>query len=460
MYTLGDGPLVTIMSSSQSPSSGEVSPPELIDNGEGPSRFNAPRVTVSTPKETKAEKKKRVGFAGDPSPPREEDYFSHTPVGGSSQNNTPGITPGIEGVPKSPARRDSFDRAELTEALEKILKPEDHSGPLAAPVVPDVEYIAANLRLPAKPVLRKTVYPESPAVEPVEGLSHPSEIEARNRAGRLAESVSRRTSMEDLDDDSSHYGLLDGTDIRDHAHDHNNATAAATSSGVSPPEHGQAQTQAPLQGPDAEGLTYRKRAETDADRLVRRYTKRRARDETLLQGQSSTTQTAPMPPTPMFMGPRSGTATPVAYDLEYVPPAPPKYHGGVLGTLLKLSMAEGVNSGQSTPGGGTPTRTPNRTPRNSPPSTTPGTPRTFPDPPSRPRSGLFGLGSRHSSSTLAELIGSSSTLAAPASSTGAGKDWSDEVKEKLRREREKPKKEHKRKSSKTQKAQQLLITKQ
>lgn len=443
-----DDPLFTNMSSSQSPSSGEVSPPEPTDNGEGPSRFNPPIVTVSTPKETRAEKKKRVGFAGDPSPPREEDYFSHIPAADSSQNNTPGLEP----IPKSPARRDSFDRAELTEALEKILKPEDHSGPLAVPAVPDGEYIAANLQLP-RPVLRKTVYPESPAVEPVEGLSHPSEIEARHRAGRLAESVSRRTSMEDLDDDSSHYGLLDGTDARDHA----------TASGVSPPDRGQGQAQLqtpPQQATNAEGLTHRKRAETDADRLVRRYTTRRAREAAHAQAHARSQAQSSTPQTPVYTGPRSGAATPVAYDLEYVPPAPPKYHGGILGTLLKLSLAEGVNSGHSTPGGGTPNRTPNRTPRNSPPSTTPGTPRAFPDPPSRPRSGLFGLGSRHSSSTLAELIGSSSTLAAPASSTGAGKDWSDEVKDKLRREREKPKKEHKRKSSKTQKAQEILITKQ
>lgn len=407
-----------------------ASPPEVTDNGEGTSSRpnNPPIVTVSTPRETKAEKKKRVGFASHPSPPREEDYFSHIPAT-DSQNNTPGL----EGVPQGPpSRRDSFDRAELTEALEKILKPEDHSGPQVASA------IAANLRLP-RPALRKTIYPESPA-EPIAGLSHPSEIEARNRAGRLAESVSR-TSIE------SHDGLLDGsaTDAQDHA--------AATSSSASPPDD------------DADGrLTYRRRAETDADRLVRRHTKRRAREGALGMGAAAAMPL--MDPQTPDAGPRSGTATPVAYDLEYVPPAPPKYHGGILGTLLKLYSAEdnarsSGGSGHSTPDGfRTPNRTPNRTPRSSPPSTTPGTPRVPDGPPSRPRSGLFGLGSRHSSSTLAELIGSSSTLAAPASSSGTGKDWSDMVTDKLKRERERPKKEHKRKSSKAQKAQEILITKQ
>lgn len=396
------------------------SPPEVVDNGEGASnQVNKPIVTVSTPKETKAEKKKRVGFASDPSPPREEDYFSHVPVA-DSQNNTPGL----EGVPPGPpSRRDSFDRAELTEALEKILKPEDHSGPqLTAD-------IAANLRLP-RPALRKTNYPESPA-EPIAGLSHPSEIEARNRAGRLAESVSR-TSIDLSHDDESHDGLLDsmGTDTQDHA---------ATKSSASPSDD------------QTKGVTYRKRAETDADRLVRRHTTRRAREAARAGG------LPPMmtPQTP-DAGSRSGTNTPVAYDLEYVPAAPPKYHGGILGTLLKLYTAEeGRGSGHSTPDVRTPNRTPNRTPRSSPPSTVPNTPRIPDGPPSRPRSGLFGLGSRNSASTLAELIGSSSTLAAPASSSGT-----DLVTDKLKRDREKAKKEHKRKTSKAQKAQELLITKQ
>lgn len=390
----------------------------------------APVVTISTPpKEATKEKdkKKKVGFAGDPSPPREEDYFSHTPlVGTDSAGNTPGAgVPDGVGIVGPASRRDSFDRVELTEALEKILKPEDHSGPQA---------VAANLTLP-RPALRKTNYPHSPA-EPVIGLSHPSEVEARNRAGRLAESVSGLASRTSVDlDEESNAGLLDHTDARDHALGGDN-TASAT--GISPQDN----------DGEMDGLTYRKKAESDADRLVRKHTQRRAKELAMMSG----IQTPDV-------GARSGTATPVAYDLEYVPPAPTKYLGGIMGSLLHLYSEDRQGSGATTPD----VRTPNRTPRSSPPSTTPGTPRTYDppsQPPSRPRSGLFGLGSRHSASTLAELIGSSSTLAAPASSNSAGKDWSDHVSGNLQKEREK-KKASSRKSSRSQaKAQQILVTKQ
>ncbi|KAF3764406.1 hypothetical protein M406DRAFT_291478 [Cryphonectria parasitica EP155] len=379
--------------------------------GAGPSGSPHPIVTVTIPKDEVEEiikaKKKKVGFARDPSPPREagDDYFDHVPIGGDSANNTPGAGPA--------ARRDSFDRAELTEALEKILKPEDHSGP-------------PELHLPRpRPALRKS-RPASPA-EPVVGLSHPSEIEARYRAGRLAESVSalasRRNSIDSRDD--AHDGLLPETS----AHDWHGASMMATGAATSGAET------------DLEGLIYRKKVETEADRLVRKHTQRR-RDNL---APTSVPQT-PDPDT------RSRPATPVAYDLEYVPPAPAKYHGGILGSLLKLYNNEEArhDSGTTTPD--------LRTPRSSPPSTTPGTPR-VPDPPSRPRSGLFGLGSRHSASTLAELIGSTSTLVAPASA-GTSKDWSEAVASKVRQEREKPKKGHRRKTSKSStKTQQLLVTK-
>lgn len=398
-------------SSSQSPS---PPAPDTPGNGES-SHPTFPKVTVTHPstREPK-EKKKKVGFAGDPSPPREEDYFSQ--IGGTdSRNTTPGVPDG------SPARRASFDKAELTEALVKILKPEDHSGPGAT-----ADMVASNLRLP-KPALRKKLLPDS-AAEPVEGYSHPSEIEARNRAGRLAEDVSGLVSRASLTDDESQNGLLHGIQVQDHA---------ATTS-ISPEDAA------------AEGLTYRKKAESEAEKLVRRHTMR--------QGRSPET---PMTPQTPGTGNHSGTATPVAYDLEYVPPAPTQYRGGILGTLLKLYSAEadkqGEGSGSTTPMTRTPNRTPNRTPRSSPPTTAPGTPRTY-DPPSRPRSGLFGLGSRNSSSTLAELIGSSSTLAAPAN---ANKDWADAVSNKLKSERaEKKKKEHKRKNSNQQKIDAILVKKQ
>lgn len=399
---------------------------------------NNPIVTITTPRE---KNKKKVGWVGDNSwsPPKEEDdYFSHASAI-DSRNSTPGV-PDI--IPSGPAQRNDFDREGLTEALEKILKPEDHSGPHA--VMPELNL---NLRIP-RPVLRKNNYSYDPA-EPIEGHAHPSEIEARNRAGRLAESVSglaSRTSVDD-DDDRSNMGAFDGvgllrgtaasTDERDYA--------AATATGTAAEDDH-----------DQSGMRFRQKVEADADRLVRNHTKRR--------GQIYDKN--PLVPTP-DAGPRSGIVTPVAYDLEFVPPAPAKYHGGILGTLLKLYNQEEKYGGEGS-GSSTQVNTPNRTPRPSPPtSAAPSRPST----PSggRPRHGLFGLGSRNSASTLAELIGSSSSLAAPATSN---KDFSDMVSEKLRvsrtaaeRERDRPRKdkEHKRKSSKDsmkqQKMQQLLIKK-
>lgn len=408
-----------------SPASGSSESNNSSERG-APSQPVAPVVTISTPpKDAKdKDKKKKVGFAGDPSPPREEDYFSQTPLMGTdSAGNTPGA--GVpDGLVGPASRRDSFDRVELTEALEKILKPEDHSGPQA---------VAANLTLP-RPALRKTNYDHSPA-EPIIGLSHPSEVEARHRAGRLAESVSGLASRTSVDiDEESNSGLLEHTDARDHAQGEP-TTASAT--GVSPPDN---------DGED--GLTYRKRAESDADKLVRKHTQRRAKEHAMMSGMQTPD-----------VGTRSGTATPVAYDLEYVPPAPSKYLGGIMGSLLHLYSEDRHGSGATTPD----VRTPNRTPRSSPPSTTPGTPRTHDppsQPPSRPRSGLFGLGSRHSASTLAELIGSSSTLAAPASANSAGKDWSEHVSGNLQKEREKKKASSRKAARSHAKAQQILVTKQ
>lgn len=375
-----------------------------------------------------------MGDSDHRTPPREEDYFSHA-TAFDSRNSTPGVP---DTASPGPARRDSFDREELTEALEKILKPEDHSGPQ------DLPGLNLNLRIP-RPVLRKNNYSKEPA-EPLEGYANQSEIEARNRAGRLAESVSglaSRTSIDEDDDSASTpgtfdgIGLLRGTDERDYAQ----------TTGAAPADS----------DPDPTGLKFRQRVEMDADRLIRNHTKRRAQ----YFGKSP----APIAQTPPDLDLRSGATTPVAYDLEFVPPAPKQYHGGILGTLLKLYGQEdrygGEGSGTSTPL----LRTPNRTPGSSPPqsiapSLAPSRPST--PQPSRPRHGLFGLGNRNSASTLAELIGSSTNLAAPTSN----KEFAEIVSEKLKRDRgdrKEPKKEHKRKTSKEsikqQRAQQLLIKK-
>lgn len=428
--------------SSEATSPSRAASPVQLDNGqpEGsqPTRSQTnPIVTITTPKE---KNKKKVGWVGDSSwsPPKEEDdYFSHASAV-DSRNSTPGVP---DAQSPGPAHRNDFDREELTEALEKILKPEDHSGPHAMPE------LNLNLRIP-RPVLRKNNYSYNPA-EPMEGHANPSEIEARNRAGRLAESVSglaSRTSVDDDDDRPPNMGTFDGVGL-----------LRGNGAGTEAHDYAEGSGTAHEDDLDASGLRFRQKVEADADRLVRNHTKRR--------GQIYDKN--PLLPTP-DTGPRSGVVTPLAYDLEFVPPAPTKYHGGILGTLLKLYNQEEKYGGEGS-GSSTQLNTPNRTPRPSPPSSAaPSRPST----PSggRPRHGLFGLGNRNSASTLAELIGSSSSLVAPASST---KDFSDMVSEKLRvsragtgdtgREPRKKEKEHRRKTSKDamkqQKAQQLLIKK-
>ncbi|EJT79750.1 hypothetical protein GGTG_04834 [Gaeumannomyces tritici R3-111a-1] len=123
-------------------------------------------------------------------------------------------------------------------------------------------------------------------------------------------------------------------------------------------------------------------------------------------------------------GVRSGASTPTheqADGDEYVP-RPGRYHGGILGTLLKLYNESGGNSGRSTPGTATPNvMTPNASPPGSAAPSTPASPR-----PSRPSSGIWsnihggpsspGDHKRQSQSTLGELMKSTSTLMAPGSS--------------------------------------------
>ncbi|KAJ9133001.1 Pheromone-regulated membrane protein 10 [Pleurostoma richardsiae] len=328
----------------------------------------------------KGKEKKRVGFLSDRQPPASsDDYFSFVADGGG---NSSGGTPGAL---ETPGDRDSFNRAELTSALEKILKPEHHAGPIP-------------LTFP-RPALRKQTAPESPAAQvPDQPLR--SEIEARHRADRLAVAVgsglaSRNSlDMEDSPSVTSFAGdqALLGDDT-------------STEALVQPHGPSAAETQS--------GLRFRRRAQEAASELVRTHTVKKSDSSIPILGNFEG-------------GPaRSGTATPVAHDLEYVP-RPTKYRGGILGSLLKLYGQDTPSGETSASAPGTPTRTPNRTPRGSPPTSMPGSPRA-----ERPRSGLFALRAHHSASTLAELIGSSSTLAAPVSS----RDISDAVSEKFKHER-------------------------
>ncbi|PNY25291.1 Pheromone-regulated membrane protein 10 [Tolypocladium capitatum] len=136
----------------------------------------------------------------------------------------------------------------------------------------------------------------------------------------------------------------------------------------------------------------------------------------------------------------SGTNTPVqrrAYTHDYVP-GPSKYRGGVLSSLLKLyghDRGAGTNSssGYNTPLTSSATL---MSPRSSPPPSRPAS--SVGSAQTRVGGGLLGsLRSRHSTTSLTELVKSSSMFAAP----GASKIH-DQWAEKLRRERlPKPKKE-------------------
>ncbi len=200
-----------------------------------------------------------------------------------------------------------------------------------------------------RPVLRKQTVIGSPA-EPF-GEPHRSEVEAKNRADRLAAAVrsasapaSRRSSFDGEDTvlgtpfDSPHLFAKDA-----------DVEGAAT--------HGFS-----LPGSQAGMNSRRKsRARDAANALVRSHTRRDGSENV-----------------PRVDGLRSGTATPVAYDLEYVPPLN-EVRSGILGGILRLYERGSKPSGSAE---NSTLSTPNRTPRPSPPPSRPGTPRV-----DRPRMG-------------------------------------------------------------------------
>ena len=324
----------------------------------------------------KGKEKKKVGFASD-------SQASENPLGSplhltpnDPQPHTPtqdyfSLTPSPYSGPSTPVhhdghRRPSVDDAELFAAVAEYFERENPGSP-AGPSRP-------------RPVLRKPTTNPSSADMPTP--PHRSEVEAKDRADRLAYSVgtasvpvSRRTSVDSAVGTADQDGLLGST--------------AATSQDFAPPGN-------------SDNLRPRRHAQFEADQLVRRHTRRKS---PLMQA---------------FRPPRSGTSTPVEHDLEYVP-RPEKYKGGILGTLLKLYSAEDKHGSlyaeSSAPS----------TPSSSPPQSRPGTPRT--DARRRPWR-------TQSSSTLTGLMESSFMFAAP----GSAKDISEAVSERVKQEAGKSKK--------------------
>jgi uncharacterized membrane protein YjjP (DUF1212 family) len=347
-------------------------------------RHDSPQSSSEGLQRSKGKEKKKVGFASDKGShlgtlasssfltPDEaqnatQDYFSYNP-----SPHSDGSTPLINN--DGPTKRDSFDKEELTAALAQILETNSQQ---AGPVHPSKP----------RPVLRKPTVLLSPA--DVLGEPLPSEIEAKNRADRLAYSVgtssvpvSRRNSL-----DSESVSVLERDSfLRD-------------------PTASVAQDLALPAGSNT--LRSRRKAHAEAENLVESHAHRND------------------PHVHSFTPPRSGAATPVDHDLEYVP-RPEKYKGGILGTLLKLygSGSEGsstaylTSSAPSTPG-----RTPNGSPLSTPTPSRPGTP--------KPEKGRRGWRTQ-SSSTLSGLLESSFVFAAP----GSSKDISEAVLEKVKLEKE------------------------
>ena len=325
----------------------------------------------------KGKEKKKVGFVGDSQPedgplgsplaltPNETqglgpDYFSYTPS--PSNCSTP--------VHDGDHRRPAFDDTELFAAVAEYFERE-HPGSAAGPSRP-------------RPVLRK---PSAAPAQDADGVSttpHRSELEAKDRADRLAYSVgtssvpvSRRASLDSDHGDADQETLL--------------GSRATTTQDFEAPG-------------DSENLRARKRAHMEADQLVRRHTHRKS------------------PLMHSFRPPRSGATTPVEDDLEYVP-RPDNYKGGVLGTLLKLYGAEDKYGSPQTDLSAL------STPSSSPPTSRPGTPKF--DPRRRGRR-------TQSQSTLAGLMESSFMFAAP----GSARDISEAMSEKVKQEASKPKKSH------------------
>ncbi|KAK3362440.1 hypothetical protein B0T25DRAFT_442958 [Lasiosphaeria hispida] len=368
-----------------------------------------PLQNVDNPLSARGREKKKVGFASDNEPQVGEastspflatpelhqfsqDYFSFSPGDDTNATSTPMVAEG------GPAKRDSFNKDELVAALAEILQPEHHGG-------------AVPPSLP-RPVLRKPTNVDSPT-EAFSATPHRSEVEAKNRADRLAFAVGSSSAP------ASRRGSFDGAGVESGMStpfDRESLLSRPEGAGSNPHEFSGAK--------DASGLRSRKGAQQAASDLVRRHTRRAT------------------PLLHQFTFPRSGTATPVSDDLENIP-RPEKYKGGILGNLLKLYNDEDKNgsgasfsSAPSTPG-----RTPNETPSNTPPTSRPNTPRL---------GGRAGFrGSRpHSSTALAGLMETSFMFTAPGS-----RDISEAVSDKIKQERERTKKR-----TRTKKQEEFRIT--
>lgn len=360
-------------------------------------------------------------------------------VGGTDPFTTPRPSPPSEQQRQQQARQQvgAPDASELRRALSQLVTQPD--GTTATTVggglgVTTGTGTGARTPLqPPRPALRRNTSYDVPEFRQAADLAeqnlserqHRSGLAARERAHNLAARVenytsphaSRRASLDTDDEDLEGGGRADQGQASGSA---SGREREPSSSSRHPRGHVRARA--------------RKGSHLAAENLVRTHTRRAQKHKGATAGRPAVSSDGKGQNDEYFSsGLRSGTATPTneqtyGGDDEYVP-RPGRYHGGILGTLLKLynESSGGGNSGRSTPGTATPNnvRTPNASPPGSAAPSTPGSPR-----PSRPNSGIWGniiYGSgpsspadhhkRGSQSALGELMKSTSTLMAPGSST-------------------------------------------
>ncbi|KAG5932205.1 hypothetical protein E4U53_001435 [Claviceps sorghi] len=290
------------------------------------------------------------------------------------------------------------DAGELRLALNKVLtqderRRQDHQylSPLTTPRTP-------------RPALRRNtsydVPEERERADQAERRATERQLrsmnDARQRADRLAVSVgsySAPGSRRNSGDEDAFQRLMDDSDDHDHAiQDDAPVTSQPHSSRI---ESDGVRNRAPHSRP--QGLS---KEQVVAEKLVRSHVKRGGLGG--LDGASSPAS--------------SGTNTPLsqmAYSDDYVP-RPSTFRGGILSSLLKLYQDDRRTSSNNVSGQSTPLSpsTPLMSPRPSPPSSRPSSSAGG----TRPRltSGLFSSHrARHSTTSLTELVKSSSMLAAP-----------------------------------------------
>ncbi|KAM0330126.1 hypothetical protein ACHAQA_004299 [Verticillium albo-atrum] len=374
--------------------------PTQTHDGSAISGLPRPEYSRSNSDTPNKKEKKRVGFTGGKEDQRSSVLIDDGFLSPSSPTPDPFATP----RPEDDHSGDGPEPAELRRALTQILITEAEDDASANPS------IAVSGPSRPRPAIKRNTSYDAPderqkadwAEQTASERQQRSGAEARKRADRLAVSVERSYSLP-----TSRRNSIDkaGESI---AEEDEEADSVAT--GLDTSKFGDS------------GVVRsrpRKNSHLTAENLVRTHTQRtrKAGDDELFRFQRE--EGAPSRP-----------ATPTEeknYAQEYVP-RPEKYHGGILGSLLKLyneggKDSSGDNSGRTTPM----TATPNTSPPTSRPSSRPpsrpssvhGSPKNL----SRPSSGFFGY-HRHqgskSSLALNELMKSSSMFMAPGSNAMSG----------------------------------------